>query len=98
MTLWRVVEGLAITGAVFVGGAAAGYGVMWILSRIARRWGTDPLTLPKLPPPEAITAPEAEAIRARAATRRGRAEESHAEGHAIESGEPRYTIKLVGRK
>lgn len=102
MTAWRVLEALAIGAVILIGGTAAGVAAAWLLARIARTWGTDATPMGRVVKKDGlgeVLAPhEADALRARAAQRRDRADAAHAEGHQIETGRPDRQIKLVGRR
>jgi len=87
-----VLSKVLVVGAVVIlgltGAASVAYGLARLLAYIARTWGTDEIPLPPLPKFDTLSPQEAEAIRARAAERRKRAEHRHTEGHAIASGQP----------
>jgi hypothetical protein len=97
--IWRALAAVAVVIGVALAGTAGALGAAWLLTKIARRWGTDDIVIP---PP--VVKPEYrkadETLPANAARRREHAEAKRHEAAQIESGQPAddRIIRLVGRR
>lgn len=97
MTAWELLEGLALGAAAVSGAAAVACGSAWLLSRIARRWGTDSTPMGTTRRRfEKLPAKDVDAIRARAADRRARAAGRQTEVHQIATGKPEDRGRKLG--